>query len=307
MRSDRNYPDVYFGRPGSLVKMPYPRDGVNRPLAKPVYVFDTSYGQSIVSSIAGGGSRTYSLGWRSMHMDTFAKIEPYWHGQYGPGPWVYIDPSMPNMLLPNQSSCTALFADPRHLSVVTGQLQSNNLPALIHNPRFARNLGWYWQPSPGAVTCILSFMSPYRSWYGFPVVPGLPYYMAGWFNFTANDPTANLKIELQWLSATGSVISTTSPSYTTISAWTRLSTQGTAPSTAAYVAPRILVDGSTLTAGLVTGLGIEELILEQDSVVNDWAPGTGLRPVEILELPETAPFNGRWRTGTTMTLRELAP
>jgi hypothetical protein len=53
-------------------------------------------------------------------------------------------------------------------------------------------------------------------------------------------------------------------------------------------------------------LYIDEPMLEQDSVLNEWAVGAGIRPVEIVALGEAVPFEARFRTGTAMTLRELA-
>jgi len=47
-------------------------------------------------------------------------------------------------------------------------------------------------------------------------------------------------------------------------------------------------------------------MLEQDSVVNAWAPGTGIRPVEITDLNDAVPFEARFRQGLTLNLRELA-
>jgi hypothetical protein len=65
------------------------------------------------------------------------------------------------------------------------------------------------------------------------------------------------------------------------------------------------VTGSTVTVN--GSIYIDEPMLEQDTVLNDWAPGTGLRPVEILSLTDSVPFNARFRQGASMVLRELAP
>jgi hypothetical protein len=41
-------------------------------------------------------------------------------------------------------------------------------------------------------------------------------------------------------------------------------------------------------------------------VVNDWAPGTGIRPVEIVSLTEPVTFATRFRESIQMVLREVA-
>lgn len=87
--------------------------------------------------------------------------------------------------------------------------------------------------------------------------------------------------------------------------WTRLSVVGVAPVGAAYLQPLFVALGSTITTG--ASIYIDEPLLEQDTVVNDWSPGTGVRPVEILGLPEVVPFASRFRTGLVMSVRELAP
>jgi hypothetical protein len=77
----------------------------------------------------------------------------------------------------------------------------------------------------------------------------------------------------------------------------------TAPAGAAYVKPVWIVTGSTVAAG--GSLYIDEIMLEQDNVVNSWAPGTGVKPVEIVSLMDTVPFNARFRVAPVMTLREV--
>jgi hypothetical protein len=78
-----------------------------------------------------------------------------------------------------------------------------------------------------------------------------------------------------------------------------------APAGAYYCRPIFVATGSTITVG--GSIYIDEPMLEQDTVLNNWAPGTGLRPVEILGLSDSVPFNARFRKGISLVLRELAP
>lgn len=304
VRSDRNYPDVYFGRPGQLIKMPWPRAGLTKPFDRQVYDFLTGSGMHQVSSLIGG-SRQYTVAWRALHADNHALLGQYWTGSMGQGPWVFIDPSILNMLLPNQASATNLFADTRNFTVTLGALSSNSTATQVHRTGATRSLRWLFASAPGVSTPTLTLSPPYRSWYGHPVVPGLDYRFSAWLKPDGViDTSITAAVKLRWLTAAGADLTLLTSGDTPVTAWQRLSTGGVAPAGAAYVRPTVVLDGSTVAAG--GSLYVDELLLEQDTVVNNWAPGTGLRPVEMLDLTDAVPFNARFREGVTMTLRELA-
>lgn len=305
VRADRNYPDVYFGRPGALVKMPYPRGDMDKGYDAMKYDFVTATGQHIVSTMIGG-SRAYTVSWNALHVDNYAKISQYWLGQMGAGPWVFIDPSAPNMLMENQASTTQTFSDNRGFTANLGSVNVNTSAAQIHRFGATRNLQWLFSTAPGATTPTLTIGAPYRSWYGIPVVPGLPYMFSGWLKPDGTvDTSITVELKLAWLDAAGATIgSLITSGASAVTAWQQLSVGGVAPVGVAYVRPTVVITGSTVLAG--GSLFVDELLLEQDTVVNNWAPGTGTRPVEILSLPDTVPFNARFRKGVTLTLRELA-
>jgi hypothetical protein len=106
------------------------------------------------------------------------------------------------------------------------------------------------------------------------------------------------------LDAAGSQISESSGTVTALTTFTQLSCLATAPAGTFYALPIVNVDGTTVTTG--ASLYIDELLFEQDSVVNAWAPGTGVRAVEILGLSDTAAFDVRMRRECTLALQELA-
>lgn len=303
VRGDRNYPDVYFGRPGALVKLPYPRGEMDKPYQRAAFDFETGAGEHIVSSMASG-SRLYTVNWNALHVDNYAKIEQYWTGMMGQGPWVFIDPSMTNMLLPNQASATSLYGDARHFSASNGELSTNLITAYVHRPGSLKSLRWLWSGA-AATTPVLSMKYPYRSWFGVPVVPGLSYAWSSWIRpDNVVDSSITVEMKLDWYGPTGSFISGVTGGLVATTGWLRHSTVGVAPAGAAYARPTWSVTGSTVTAG--GSLYIDEPLLEQDTVVNDWAPGVGLRAVEILDFADIATFNARFRRAATLTLRELA-
>lgn len=307
-RAERIQPDVYIGRPGALVKVPWPRGDMSKPLDKLVYEFVTASGQRQVSQLVGG-TRLYTVNWNAFHTDTFSILERFWSGSAGAGPWVFVDPSMKNMLLPNQAAATSVFYDTRQWATQTGaanegELISNAAAVGLHTYN-ARSLRWLFS-SAAATTPGLGLTTPYRNWYGFPVVPGMSYAWSAWCRPDGTvDSNITLRVVLQWLNASGVWQSEVSSGDTALTGWQRLSAVGVAPVGAVYAKPMFFATGSTITTG--GSLYIDEPMLEQDTVVNDWAPGSGLRPVEIMSLDETVPFDARFRKGISMTLRELAP
>jgi hypothetical protein len=309
VRADRNRPDVYFGRPGSLVKMPYPRGDMERPYDRQVFDFETGAGQHAISSLMTG-SRLYSVTWNALHADNYALIEQYWTGMMGTGPWVLIDPSMPNMLLQNQAAATNLMNISTSFVTSTGAADmgtifSNTATTLIHRSGATRNVRWQFTVA-AATTPVLTLATPYRNWFGFPVVPTLSYAWSSWARPDGVvDSSITMAMKIQWYDSTGVQIgSDVSGGDVVMTTWTQMSVTAVAPTGAAYAKPIFVVTGSTVTTG--ASIYIDELQLEQDTVVNTWAPGTGLRPVEIVSLSETVPFNARFRKGLTMVLRELA-
>jgi hypothetical protein len=283
--------------------MPWPVGDVDRSYERQTFDFLTGSGLHSVSTLSTG-SRTHDLAWEVLHADTFARIEQFRIGANGPGPWAYIDPAAPNLLPPNVAAATGLYADASQMTVSSGSLLSNSDPTQIHRATGYRSIRWYF-PTAAATTPILDVPPLYRSWFGHPVAPSLPYTFSSWAKPDGTvDTSVTVNLVIEWLTITGSSISTTASGTTAVTTWQQLSASGTAPSNAAYAKIRWEITGSTMTT--LGSLYIDEPLWEQDSVVNSWAPGTGIRPVEIVDLPETVPFAARFRTGTKMSLRELA-
>ena len=305
-RSERQVPSVYFGRPGSLVTLPWPRGEIDRTYERPTSDFITGSGQHQVSSLPVG-SRLHVLSWNVLHADTYGLLEQYHLGQMGYGPWAFGDPALTNMLLPNQSGATSAFNDARQWKtdgIAYGTPLSNSDSEYIHRTGAPRSLRWSFTTAVGTDPKVFP-TAPYRSWAGFPVVPGLSYTWSFWVR-TAGFGAADLQAfaRMDWNTALGGGVGAATGISTTFGFWTKLSVTGTAPNGAAFVQPSI---EAVETAPLVSGVSIyvDEPLLEQDSVANTWAGGGGARPVEILSLTERGTFDARWRQGVTLTLREL--
>lgn len=308
VRSERQVPSVYFGRPGALVTLPWPRGDLARSYEKQTFDFVTGTGQHHVSS-SPQGSRAYTVTWNALHQDNYSLIEQYWTGMMGLGPWVFIDPSSPNLLLPNQASATNNLYDTTGLATSTGAanmgvILSSGDAANIHRPGATRNIRWQFVAA-AAGSPTLVFGPPYRNWFGIPVVVGLSYTWSFWAKPDGVvDSAITTSARIQWLDKDGGQLSESTGGDFTPSGWLRFVCTATAPANAVYARPVALTTSATITTG--ASVYIDEPMLEQDTVVNNWAPGTGLRAVEIVGLQETVPFEARMRRDLPLTLRELA-
>ncbi len=308
VRADRQNPDVYFGRPGALLQLPWPRGGVDRSYERQTYDFLTGSGNHAVSSLSSA-SRPYALSWRALHVDNFIKLDQFRTGTNGPGPWVFIDPSAPNLLPTNVSGATGHYAnatDFESLGGTSGTVSSNSDPALIHRATGYRSIRWQFLSTP-ITSPRLGVVPQYRNWPGHPVAPSIPYTFSSWMRADGVvDSSITAAMTLEWYTSANVLIGSaaTSGALTITASWQRVSVTSTAPVNAAYVRPVWVATGASIT--LNASLYIDEPILEQDTVVNDWAPGTGIRPVEIVSLTEPVTFATRFRESIQMVLREVA-
>jgi hypothetical protein len=307
-RSQRQVPNIYFGRPGKLVTLPWPQGGIERGADRQTYDFLTGSGLHQISRLAVA-SRAYQLTWEALHQDTFTLLEQHNLGANGPGPWAFIDPSAPNILPANVAAATGMTLDATDLytdTINNGVVGSNSTSTFLHRATGSRSIRWYFTDPVITPVPLLKVRPQFRNWAGIPVFPGLQYTFSSWVRVDGTvETSADVGSYLRWMDATGSVLSTTTltPAART-STWTRMTSTGTAPAGAAFVDPNWVLTGTTMAVG--GSVYIDEPLLEQDSVANDWAPGTGIRPIEITALPESVPFEARFRTNVQMGFRELS-
>lgn len=307
-RGYKTDPPVYFGLPGKLVQLPWPQGGVQAPVDRSIYDFMSGDGNHRVSSLVGT-SRGYSLAWNALHQSTYDLLNEHWVGQNGPGPFVLIDPSRPNLLRGNQSGATGEWNDARGFTTgfVTaggnGTLSSNAVAANIHRARGRRSLQWSFSGTLVS-TVSIGLDSAFSTWPGIPVLQNAAYSFSFWVKPDGVvDSSIDVGLRLVWYRVDGTVSRTDTVAPATVTAWTQKTTTQTSPADAAYCKPVITATGSTITTG--GSLFIDELLFEQDSAVNPWAPGTGVLPVAMLSFPEAIPFDGLFRLQPAMALREV--
>jgi len=133
--------NVYFGAPGSLLTLPWPRGGIGGTRGRNVSQFLLgSGGQQVWKTLSG--KRTYQLGYQSLDYATFAQLEAFDQGHNGPGPFAILDPGRRNLLTANQSAATSLTNDTTGFTI-GGALMSDNFTRSVTG-------GWGTASSGGA-------------------------------------------------------------------------------------------------------------------------------------------------------------
>lgn len=299
---------VYFGTPGSLVEIMWPRGGIIGTRTYTTSEFRLGVGDTRVSRQAST-KRRYILEWDALIYSNWTQLWAYEQGHNGVGPWVLLDPNIVNMLSVNQSSTTSLTNDTTGFSCSTpvsgtgeGITSSN---ALVN--RGPRSVKWSFA-SGAAGTYILTVDSVTSFWYGVPVYIGDSYVFSGQLRGAGTDAIIDVTFQIWWYTVDGTFISTSSgtPVTTAAGAWSQAYVADVAPATAAFGLCRVSVDSATISAGSI--LYIDELQLEVGTVPSTWRPGVGVYPTVIISL---TPDHHIFYTGLsrvespTLTLQEV--
>lgn len=303
-RSVRIDPKVYFGTPGNYVELPWPRGGVSAPADRATSDFLTGSGSHRISSLIGV-SRAWTLNWLNLHQSSFELINQFYLGMNGVGPWVFIDPSRPNLLTPNQSAATSVWNANNDFTSFSGTIVSNRTATFIRRQFGTRSI--QWKPGiAGSGATTINLLPQYSLWPGFPVVPGRAYCWQYWgmTDGGAYGQTA----QLRWYNAAGTQIRLDiSPSVSSVG-WNRLVIGGDplpvyAPPNAAFARPEVALDLATITTASTYYVDMPNF--EQSERMNEWAPGTGILPVKITGWTEDLPFDAYFRSAPTLSIREV--
>lgn len=278
---------VYFGAPGSLVAITWPRGGLAATRIRDTSTFPLGSGGAQVWRMLGG-KRIYRLDYSSLDYSTFITLLAYDQGHNGPGPFALVDPGQRNMLTVNQSAATSLTngADNFTVSGSGGTITSD---AVLYH-RGPRSLKWSFSitnPSNGAT---LALDAPEASWSGIPVV-----LRAHTFSFyaraAAGSGPVSLQAKMAYLTSAGGANGSTTGNLTaaTSAAWTQLTVTGTPGASSAFLNCSVVASAGTITSG--EAVNLDEFMLNEGSAVDStWSPGTGVMPVQIVSLADVQPF-----------------
>lgn len=295
---------IYFGAPGGLITIEWPRGGIVRTRPQMLAPFELDGGGIRIAHMAGAGKIKYMLTWEALAWTEFTKIWAYEQGHNGIGPWVILDPRAVNLLTVNQSGTTS------ELNATTGFTVAGTGGALSSNTTFERGpraLRWtFGTATPGTSTVTLN--TPSSDWTGVPVRTSTAYSFSMRF-ITAAGTSVTCTAEILWYTAAGAAISTSSGAATASGgAWATLSVSDTSPGTAAFALCR--VEATSATIGVGDAVNFDKMQFEQAAAPTTWVPGVGLLPVDILGF---APEHHLYATGTNrvnnpvLTLQEVGP
>jgi len=276
-------PAIYFGRAGQVAKLYDPAGGLANTREISTNVFLTGSGGARVER-ALNGVRQFVLSYGALGRVNFDFLDRFRQGHMGTGPFVFLDPGRRNLLTVNQSSTTSATNDTRDFTV-SGPGGTITSDSTLTTP-LPRTLKWSFATStPASASLLLD--KPSSVWPGIPIV-NRPY---TFWCMVIGGPI-NLQLSLRWMDLAGATISTTLSSVFTTSAtnWLMVSLKATTvPATAQWVQAGIAPDVATITSG--ESLFFSSMMLNEGSNPDDqWSPGTGVYPVQLIALPERQGF-----------------
>jgi hypothetical protein len=273
--------DVYFGRAGQLRKLFNPSGGM---------IATRNLGTSIFPTASGGArvqrqldaTRQYSLNYGALGRENYDWLAAFAEGHFGVGPFVLLDPGRRNLLTANQSSGTSTSNDARQFTVTgTGGSLSSN--ATLTTP-FPHVLKWSFATSSPA-TAKLVLDKPSTIWPGIPIIPR-PYVF--WCMVLGSGGTVDFVMTIEILDLAGNVLSTVNSSTITssLTVWQMCMVRALSVGpTACWIRCSINPTVGTIAAG--DALFLTAMMLNEGIVPDpQWAPGTGVYPVQVVSLPE---------------------
>lgn len=277
--------NIYFGRPGQLRELFDPVGGMLATRNLGTVTFPTGAGGARVQR-ALDGTRQYSLNYGALGRVNFDWLNSFKEGHFGVGPFVLLDPGRRNLLNYNQSSATSATNDTRQFTV-TGTGGSLSSVASLSTP-FPRVLGWtFGTTTPASAQVILD--KPSSVWPGIPVYPR-PHTF--WMMVLGSGGTVDFQLRVEWMALDGSVLSTVNSSTFTssLTIWQMVMLRlVTPPANTCWARLTINPNVATITSGDV--LFFSSLMFnEGDEPDAQWAPGTGIFPVQVLSIPEQYGF-----------------
>jgi hypothetical protein len=275
---------VYFGRAGQIRKLVDPTGGMLATRDIGTTIFPTGSGGARVQR-ALYGTRQYSLNYGVLGRANFDWLDTFQQGHMGTGPFVLLDPGRRNALTVNQSAATSATNGTEGFTVSgSGGTISSDATLAVALPK---TLKWSFATSTPA-TALLLLNKPSSAWPGIPIMPARPYT----FWFMAQGGPIDLQAQVVWYDLGGAVLTTSASSTvttsTTVPAKVRV-TIASPPSSAVWATVQIAPMVATIASG--ESLFLWNFMLNEGSAPDtNWAPGTGVFPVQLIGMPEKYGF-----------------
>lgn len=301
--ADTTTPTYWLGRPGDLVAVRMPDEDYDRS------VNDHSSVHGLLSGVAVDRTpyeqRTWSVGYDFVDYATWLLIEQIRTRQRGLGPYVWIDPHTVNFLTPNHSSGTDAWLNTDGFAV-TGTGESLASVTTITPMRGQRTLEWTLSPAvTGSGGGVMSLYTPYGP-SGWATPPSQGWTFTGSVQGGGTDAVVTVTPRLLFLNSVGAVVGSAvgTAVVTAAGTWTAWIVTGTAPATAAYVIPQLVLTPGSVTAAVKLYWDELQLDMRVDARgQRAWQPGQGQPRVSVLAGGEGVLRVGR--TNAKYTLVEL--
>lgn len=303
--ADVTTPAYWLGRPGDLVNVRMPDEGYDRLPNAHVVTHNLLAGYAVDRSFYE--QRVWKLTYDMTSYATLLLIEQIRARQRGVGPYVWIDPHTVNFLTPNQSSGTDAWLSTAGFAV-TGTGESLASSTAVTPVRGMRSLAWTLSPAvTGSGGGVMSLTTPYGP-SGWATPPSQGWTFTGQLRGGGTDSVVTVTPRLTFLGSTGGVVgaSVGSGVTTASSGWTAFTATGTAPATAVWVLPQLVVTSSSVTGTAIVYFDEGQLDMRVDvRGPRAWQPGQGQPYVSIDISRESVDRLGR--TNVAYTLYELSP
>lgn len=261
-----------------------------------------------VYGLASGGTavdrsavldRKFSYQWNWLTSTEWGTLQALHSGQLGPGPHTLIDGGTGNYLSPAQASGGTAGRDVSgFVAAGTGETVT-----LATNPTDVGDRSAAWTLPTSPTGGVLRLVAPGQASRTYLATPGGLTWCC-WVRLRANVANVTGHMRLSWRDAAGAQLSAVDPPNVTLSTttWGRFAAIGTAPPTAVYLEPQVVLNLATIAAGGAVYVGAARLLLGGDDPM--WLPGEGLPLVSITALAETVPIGNR-RTAA-LTVQEVS-
>lgn len=286
----------WLGPPGRMQRLRAPKRDYSRSADPGATTYSLASGGSAVDRAAVLDHKL-SYQWSWLSQAEWGVLHALHTGQYGPGPHTLLDGGTANYLSAAQASGGTAGRDPSGF-VPAGVLETITLAT---TPTDVGDRAVAWQV-PAHPTGVLRLVAPSplsRTYLATP--PGLTWWCWVQLRGSAAVPA---HIRLSWRDATGAQISATDPADVTLSTtgWGRFSVIGTAPPTAVYLEPQVVLASGAVGSITTVYLGSARLALGAYDAT--WMPGEGMPLISITALAESVPIGDR--RSCTLTLQEVS-
>lgn len=273
---------VYFGRAGQLRRLFDPLGGIVATRNLGTTVFPTGSGGARVSRQLDA-TRQFSLNYGALGRPNYDWLAAFAEGHFGVGPFVLLDPGRRNLLTSNQSSGTSVSNDTRNFTVSgTGGALSSDATLTTPTPR---TLKWTFSTATPA-TAKLVLDKPSSIWPGTPIW-ARPYTF--WCMVLGAGTSVDFVMTVEILDLAGNVLSTVNSSTITssVTVWQMVMSRAlSVPANACWL--RCSINPTVATIAVNDALFFTSFMLNEGQGPDaQWAPGTGVYPVQIVSLPET--------------------